>query len=441
MRKRWAILGAAALSAWIAAGSVVAQDSSQNEGISVVSTMTLPAMPIGEALNGVLGEGTISDDLGIPIGGTGSDLWRSSTDPEGEYWMVTDRGPNVDVEVDGEERLTFPIPNFTPTILHVRANGDTLEILEIIPVTGTSGDGVTGVSSSSAMDPQPYGYLGESEIPYNPNGMDVEGLVRTADGGFWLAEEYSPSLVKLDATGEVLSRYVPEHLGLTGTDYPVEETLPEILLSRRGNRGFEGLGITPDGSTLVAILQSPLSNPDKDTGAASRVARILVIDSATGKPTAEYAYEMEDGPTFDTGEGIEQGDMKLSGVVAIDADSLIVLERTDDVARLYSVELSGATNILGTAWDDVATTPSLESSEATGFTPVSKTLLADLAALDLPTKIEGLAIIDAHTIAIANDNDFDLGSIEDGSGNWEPGGKSSQIIVVSLPDGIPGLTS
>ncbi len=443
MRRMSALVCAGMMIAGLSAGTVAGQEATPVAGeVEIVSVSTLPIIPIGETLNGKLGAGTVSDDRGIPIGGAGSDLWRSANDPEGEFWMLTDRGPNFDVEVDGEELLTFPVPEFTPMILHVRLNGEDIEVLDVVPVVGQSGKGVTGVSNSAAIDVQPYDFMGKAEIPYNPSGLDSEGMIRMPDGSFWLADEYSPSLVKVDATGKVAERLIPKGHELVGADYPVMEVLPSILSARRGNRGFEGLGLTPDGKTLLAVVQSPLGNPDEETGETSRVTRILAVDAITGEPAAEYAYVMESGPEFDPAEGIEQADMKVSGIVAIDNDTALVLERTDDVARLYTIELAGATNLLGTAWDDASTTPSLEAGDLSAdVTPVAKTLLADLSTADVPTKIEGVAVVDGGTLAVSNDNDFDLGSLEEGSVAWAPGGKRSEIILLKVPGGIPAASA
>lgn len=440
MHGRRAIVGIGALSLLAAGVPAAAQEGTPVPAtVEIVETYTMGTAPIGETLNGILGEGAIADDRGIPLGGLGSDLWRSPGDPVGEFWMITDRGPNMDVEVDGDERLTFPVPGFTPTILHVRASGDALEVIEAIPVVGQSGGGVTGLPNRDGADPRPWGYLGEEELEFNPSGLDTEGLVRGADGTFWLADEYAPSLVKVNADGVVVARYVPMGTDLTGADYRVEETLPAIYGARRGNRGFEGVGISPDQSTLYLLLQSPLNNPDKETGETSRTGRILAVDTATGQPSAEFAYVLEEGPAFDPAEGIEQGDMKLSGIMAVDADTAIVLERTDDVARLYTIEFGGATNLLGSGWDDAATAPSLEAADlaTAGVTPVAKTLLADLALPEMPSKIEGIAVVDSETVAVANDNDFDLGSLEDGSGRWVSGEKPSRILLVRIAGGLP----
>lgn len=424
-------------------GAAAAQEATPvASAAAIVADLAMPRIAIGELLNPALGDAAIADDLGIPLGGTGSDLWQGPGDATDEFWMVTDRGPNVDVEVAGEDLLTFPLPGFTPTILHVRAGDGGVEILEAIPLMGSDGAPVGGLSNLPEHDPAPYGIGGAAALAFDPDGLDVEGLVRAADGGFWLAEEYAPSLVKVGADGVVEARFVPEGLGMAGASYPVEETLPAIYAERRANRGFEGLALSPDGATLYLLLQSPLANPDGVASETSRTGRILAVDAATGRPTAEYAYEFEDGPAFDPAEGVEQGDMKLSAVVAVDAGTLLVLERTDEVARVYAAELAGATDLLGSAWDDAATDPSLETAgdlAAAGVTPLAKTLLVDLEALaGMPDKIEGLAVVDAGLLAVANDNDFDLDFDE--AGRWVSAGKEGRLLLIEAP-GVPAIAA
>lgn len=57
-----------------------------------------------------------------------------------------------------------------------------------------------------------------------------------------------------------------------------------------------------------------------------------------------------------------------------------------------------------------------------GVTPLKKTLLLDLNAIGwLAEKAEGLTIVDGHTLAIANDNDFGLRTqVHDGAGKAVP---------------------
>lgn len=123
--------------------------------------------------------------------------------------------------------------------------------------------------------------------------------------------------------------------------------------------------------------------------------------------------------------------MKISGVIALDADTLLVLERTDAIAHIYRVELADAENILGTAWDDAATTPSLEATEDVAGAAV-KTLVIDLSTLvETPAKVEGIALLDNDTLVIANDNDFDIGDF-DADGMNVGASLISQILVIDL---------
>lgn len=416
--------------------SVQAQDATPSaspvaEG--VVATYTLPDIPLAN-VQAML---PIADDHGIFLGGIGSDLWHDPSAPADEFWVITDRGPNSEVDVDGETHRTFPVPDFTPLILHIKAEDGELSVLEAIPLTTTDGASVSGLSNLDGPDEVPFDDAGSEPVAYSEAGLDTEGLVRTGAGSFWLAEEYRPSVVKVAANGEVLARYVPEGVALPNAGYPVEDTLPAVYGERRSNRGFEGLAISGDEATVYALLQSPLNNLDQATGSASRNGRILAIDATTGQPTAEYVYPFEAVNSFDPAQDADdQGQMKLSGLVWLDDHTLLVLERTDEVAKLYSVDLTDATNILGSEWDDVATPPSLEATAdlaGAGVTPLAKTLWLDMEAIPgMPDKIEGVTIIDDATVAVLNDNDFQIGEF-DAEGRHIGTGVPSTLFILDAP--------
>jgi len=406
-------------------------------GGTITATYTLADLPLAAVQNAVL-PGSVTNDRGLLLGGIGSDLWHGPNDAPNEFWMVTDRGPNGQIRVSEANRRTFPIPEFDPLIVRVRVEGTAITILETLPIRGQSGKAVTGLSNPERDEP-PYDYSAQTRLPLNPNGLDTEGLVRAPDGSFWLVDEHSPSLLKLDARGTVIKRWIPEGIALPGADYPVSATLPAIYSKRKGNRGFEGLGLSPDGKTLAIVLQSPLLNPDAATGNASRNTRVLLFDAITERVTAEYAYRLEDAATFDP-KAPKADEMKLSAVVVLGPTTLLIEERTDNVARLYLCNLAGATNLLGTKWDDAATTPTLEASgnlPAVGVTPLAKTLAVDLAAIPgIPGKIEGIAVLDRNTIAIANDNDFDIGDFGP-DGNNKGTGAKSRILIIRLAQPLP----
>ena len=407
----------------------------------VTDIYTLPNISIKEFHNKVL-PGSVADDRQLLLGSIGSDLWHGPKDPHDEFWMVTDRGPNGQVKVDGTNRRTFWIPEFNPMILRVKTEGKEVRILEAFPIVGQSGKPVTGLPNLKEMNETPYNYSGQELLNFNPNGLDTEGLVRTTAGDFWIAEEYSPSLVHVDRTGKVLKRYIPEGLRLEGTDYPVANVLPAIYGKRKINRGFEGLALSKDEKTLFIVLQSPLLNPDRETGNASRNTRVLVFDIVSEKVTAEYVYRFDVSSEFDPNPRNSPDEMKLSGVAFLNPTTLLVLERTDRVAKLYSVDISKATNILNTKWDDATTAPALEALYDPARAQVRvlpKSLVLDLSSLSgMPEKIEGIALLDRHTIAVSNDNDF---GCEDGrydAASSDIGkGKKTQILVISLSKPLP----
>ncbi len=401
---------------------------------TVLATFTLPDLGLGAFQNAVL-PGSIITDHNILLGSIGSDLWRRPEDPSNEFWMITDRGPAGLVNVSGQNRRTFPVPEYDPMILRVRVQNGSIVVLQTIPVVTQSGLAVTGIPNIQGRDEVPWNFDGTIRLSFNPNGLDTEGLVRTSAGDFWLVDEYSPALVHVDPTGKVLKRYVPAGVPLTGTDYPVAPTLPSIFGKRKSNRGFEGIAMNRDQDTLYIVLQSPLSNPNKTVGDASRNTRVLVFDIASESVTAEYVYRFEDVRDFTFNTKTDPTEMKLSAVAHFNPTTLIVDERTDQIAKLYSVDLNKATNILGSRWDDPTTSPSLEAladPAASGIKVLPKTLVIDLSKLSgIPEKIEGVVVIDSTTIAVANDNDFDCCAL-DSSGNNVGAGVKSKILFIGL---------
>ena len=426
-------------------------------------THELPRVGLSEFLAEHLGIVGVNDH-DIDLGGIGSDLWHGKGDGPGIFWMITDRGPN------GEDPRSFPVPDFTPFILKVRAANGVIEILEAIPITGqgVATNGVTGLPNLENTEEPPaineefFACDQTTDLDPNPHGLDTEGLVRTLDGYFWVVEEYSPSILKIDAHGKVVKRYFP--IGLPDylppiTGYDTEATsIPAIFGSKRKlNRGFEGLTLSPDEKTLYVALQSPLANPDLTAGNDSRITRILAFDIASERVTAEYVYRFQfTGPGRDDDEfdvpsipgntaRARPRDMKISALAMLDEHRMLVLERTDFKAKIYRVDLRPATNILGTAWDDVTTSPSLETKnadgvlEASGVTPLPKQAVVTLDSTQgFPQKIEGITVLDGKTIAIANDNDFGVGAFEitEESCLLEDSGRESQVIILRLDQSL-----
>ncbi|MFF4043400.1 esterase-like activity of phytase family protein [Streptomyces sp. NPDC001816] len=421
--------------ALVAAGTATAAPS---RDARVIRTATLGEIPLGEFSNALL-PGSVADDHGVDLGGIGSDIYPAGR--KGEYWTVSDRGPNGQIKVDGKKRRTFPVPGFDPAIVKIRVSGDEIEVIDAIPITTASGKAVTGLPNQKSRDEAPYTYDATTPLSYDPNGLDTEGIVRAGDGSFWLVDEYGPSLIHVSARGQVLTRYVPKGLNLTGADYPVVEALPSVLLHRKTNRGFEGLAQLPCGDLVIA-LQSPLSLPDTAAGEASRTTRLLRFSPRKQAVTAEYAYRFDPVNVVDPSED-DTSELKISSVVAVGRDRLLVEERTDKAARLQLVRLGQKADILGGPWDDDTTSPSLEQLDdpaAAGVPVLSKRLVVDLGKVSgVPGKIEGIARVDHDTLALINDNDFGM---TDGAGAFDAQGRlvdsgiKTALTYVRLPEGL-----
>ena len=378
--------------------------------------------------------------------GIGSALFHMPGDPADEFYALTDRGPNIDcsasdkitgIPIDkacaGDDKAKlFPRPDFVPSIVKVRLNDDgTFVTTEWIPLKDAAGKTITGLSNplKAAKTEAAFDKDGK-QLPFDPNGLDTEGLVRLKDGTFWIGEEYGPSLVHVAADGKIIERLVPQGLesDLSGATYKVTGALPAILMKRQLNRGIEGLAIAPDESALYTIVQNPLANPDADAYKKASATRILKLDLKSRQVVGEYVYTLDPAESFKNDKSEKQSDVRISELTAVGIDKLIVLERIAKTTKLHAIDLSAATNILGTDWDKTETSPSLEQVAAAnlvanGITPVSKKLWLDSSTYpELPEKVEGVAIVDGKQLILINDDDF---GIE---------GAKTRIVRLAMPD-------
>jgi hypothetical protein len=157
--------------------------------------------------------------------GIGSSLSLIGCDA-GEPWAcefvgLTDRGPNQDCQ-DLEDKYGvslathsaragkgFPVPRFAPTITHLRAAcGGRLELTRAIYLRDARGVPLTGVGNTDLDDP-PYDYNCQAPLQLDAGGVDPEGIqpIVAPNGRLYyvLVEEYAPSLLVADETGQVLA--------------------------------------------------------------------------------------------------------------------------------------------------------------------------------------------------------------------------------------------
>lgn len=369
----------------------------------------------------------ISGGQSLPLSvGVGSGAYHRPGDPKNVIYTVSDRGVNIkcedDVAILGQDVCAagkiFPVTNFTPSIYRFEySHHHGWQNTARIQLKDVDGMAITGLPNPlTATDTETAFDKSGAPIAHDPEGVDTEALVRLADDSFWLADEYGPSLLHVAATGEVLERLVPQSVAadLAGANYSVLGKLPDILKKRKLNRGIESVAVSPDEQYLYFIMQSPLANPNSGAYKKSRNVRLFKLDRASMVVVGEWVYPLDLPETFASDNSTKQNGVKLSEMVATGQDQLLVLERISKTTKLYRIDLSSGSNILNSAWDNTATSPSLEQLTdlaSVGIMPVQKELFlnsdTDYPGL-FPAKVEGIALTGEHSMVLVNDNDFGI---------------------------------
>ncbi|MET1112544.1 MAG: esterase-like activity of phytase family protein [Allosphingosinicella sp.] len=367
----------------------------------------------------------------------GSGLSRRAGDPPGIVWAVGDRGPNIKVKTAvklyGLDRLKplkseagakiMPRLDLGPALAELRVAGGRVELVRSIRMNDAQGRPVSGLpvpgGPHTRCEPA-FGLDGEPLDP-DPSGLDTEGIAVLPDGGFWVSDEFGPSLVRLDSGGRVLRRLVPQGVALDGAAYPVEACLPAIAARRQLNRGFEAIALSADGKWLFVAFQSPLAHPDEAAHEQARHVRLWRLASATGEVAAQYLYPLDPPRAFrrDREKGpLERSDLKISELCCVGTDSLLVLERGSKTTKIYRVT-PGEEFILPGEHLEVATRPTVEELSAEedgpGLPVLAKRLLFDTDdAPEVGPDLEGMAILSPSELLLVNDNDFGVEGAETG---------------------------
>ena len=359
--------------------------------------------------------------------GIGSSAFHHPSDPPNVLWTLGDRGPNIEckdmMEVAGVElgcrdiknSRVYPAPSYTPSIYRVMLLDDgTFRVTDVITLKDRDGRPLDGMPLPlrTATTETPLDGRGK-KLQQSLRGIDAESLVRLSDGSFWVGEENAPSLAHFSADGRMIERHVPAgtETDFAGAPYETKGSLPAIIAKRQANRGIEGLAVSPDERFLYFIMQNPLANPDTAAYQSARNTRLFKLDRATMRVVGEYVYTLDDPQSFRRDPSRKQNDPRISELMAVGLDRLIVDERTEQTTKLYEIELAGATNIAGSRWDDAATRPTLEQSElaASEIIPMKKTLRFDTADhREIVGKTEGMALLGDGALALINDDDFGI---------------------------------
>ncbi|PAX54907.1 phytase [Brunnivagina elsteri] len=391
--------------------------------------------------------GTTSKGQDILLGGF-SGLYFQGLAANGNLKFVThtDRGPNG--EPTGQNRPFF-LPNFQPEIVNFELNRTSGQI-DITKRTGLfRPDGTTPLTGLPNLQAKANNLAYTDEIGVDldnkalandPLGADLEGIVVAPNGDYWMVDEYRPAIYHFDIKGKLLERFIPK--GTAAAPNPVQpagtfgiEILPEVYAQRRSNRGFEAVAL--EGNKLYAFIQSAIDNPDNAANTASSTSRNLLVlefDVVSKTVTGEYLYLLDDI----TGTGTAKTD-KIGDAVSLGNGKFAVVER-DDLATnasnklIYQIDLAGATNINNPANFTLPAGKTIEQLTPAELTtakinPVSKSLIANAAKLGYTgvEKLEGLALVAPNTLALINDNDFNV------TGN----SPTERLGILELPNNLP----
>jgi|GEM_PF-2288026 len=416
----------------------------------------------------------------------------------GTFYMQPDRGYNNPGTTNWRARFFTLAITFNPapagstlqnqvgiavsdTTLFTEANGTPFTALD----TAAGSAGVR--AASGALPAMPQGFNGRLSI-------DAEGIARLPDGTFYVSDEYGPYLYKFSASGVLQAAIrppaalIPQRGGadsFASNNQAPGQPAPSPLdptVGRQNNQGFEGLSLAPDGKTLFALLQSA-TRQDGGTGSASTTrsyTRLFAYDLTSATPTLKGEYVLQ-LPTTRTAAGATLV-CAQSELLAINSTQFLVLARDAGFGHTYPIptatyrkiliyDLSGATNIAGSKFDDPANPiapagvldSSLKPAARTEFIDINDAAqLANFGLHNGPTddnnnlseKWEAMTLVPAldpsapndYFLFVGNDNDFITQTgLQDGVAYAHPSGmeNDSMLLVyrLTLPGRMPNVSS
>jgi hypothetical protein len=423
-----------------------------NAQVSLISKGTLTSSRAGSYadLSGLRG----NLENGVPanlLGGLGSGIAHISGD---RFLALPDRGPNAVEFNDAIDNTASYIERFHTIRMNLRPSPagsalpftitpeleDTQLLSSITPLVYGTGEGLNVPDGEPRQNNFFQHFLTGRSDNFNPKKnsgnpndarLDPESIRLSNDGlTVFISDEYGPYVYQFLRFGGVRLRSfaLPDKFYVSNLSSVGATEISGNTSGRTANKGMEGLAITPDGRTLVGIMQAALIQDANLGGAAANVLRLVTIDILSGKVTHEYSYLLT------TGSGVSE-------IVALNNHELLVDERDGKglgdgskakVKQIFKIDLANATD-----------TSSMNGTDAAAHA-VSKTLFADLVKIftangitadQIPSKIEGLAFGEdvnlngqtLHTLWVANDNDF----LQDYAG---PNTNPNQFFVLSFND-------
>ena len=255
--------------------------------------------------------------------------------------------------------------------------------------------------------------------------FDPEGIRLLENGNLVVSDEYGPHVVEFDFKKgrEVKKHPVDKKFLIAKPGQTKAEENKNNTSGRQGNRGMEGLAVTPLGN-VYGLMQSPLIQDCERTeeGKLKGLNCRMVGLSETKK---EFVYQLDDKSN------------KLNEILAVDENVFLVIERDGKVGsessykKINVISIDGATDV-----QNINALPAKKLSDdvkPVAIKPVVKRCLIDLLDsrwglhAQMPEKIEGLCFgprlaNGRRTLLVLSDNDFEK--------------QASQLFVFAVPENL-----
>lgn len=370
--------------------------------------------------------------------------WRRQADGTyaGTLTTLPDRGPNGVGTIVGTSDYANRLHRFSFTFApYAGAEAVAPEQVKLTPNGGLLLKDAKG-QTFTGLDPSEPKAAGRTSL-------DSEGLAVTADGGFYVSDEYAANIYRFDKAGALKGVIAPVAAVAPtsgGAPYLTGAKPPET--GRRNNQGIEGVSLVPGGKRLAALLQSATvqdSASGKDTDHTRANTRLFLYDiskSATpAAPVAEYVMQL---PVFrNKGDGAAPDKTAAqSEILALNDHQFLVLARDGNgrgggatrpavYRSVLLVDTTGATNIAGTAYETSTKPVAPNGVLEAGIVPVQQVELINLIhpaqmarfgfnldnaatnTFTLPEKFEALALVPALDPKAPNDAFLFIGSDND----------------------------
>ncbi|RVX43066.1 hypothetical protein EDD27_5735 [Nonomuraea polychroma] len=213
--------------------------------------------------------------------------------------------------------------------------------------------------------------------------FDVESIVRTVDGTYWIGDEFGPFLLHFDRKGRLMEAPIE----LPGVRAPENPNLNGAQPNLGGSKGFEGMARSVDGRHLYPLLEGTVAG---DPAGTLRMNEFDLRERAyTGR---RWTYRLD------------SSSHAIGDAIAVDADRFLIIERDNlqgDAAQVKRIYLA-------------------DMRDKDGDGALDKTLVADLLNIADPRglggapgtfrfpfqTIEDVVILDDRTLGVLDDNNF-----------------------------------